>query len=409
MSRTGVALAGAVTSAAVLAGLVWVGPGLGRAGPGEARIEVGLSLQEALGAGDATGYSRADAVRAFDFPADHGPHPDFRNEWWYLTGNLETPGGRRFGFQATFFRSALAPPGAVAEPDSTSAVSRWRSRQAWMAHFAVTDVAERRFHAFERFEREALGLAGARSGPGLRVWTGSWELSGRDSVFPLSVRLAADSVAVALVLEPTRGIVLQGEGGLSRKGPEPGNASYYYSLPRIATTGTVRTPAGTFDVRGLSWLDREWSTSVLPGGVVGWDWFALSLDDGRDVMVYHLRRADGTPSPFSGGTVVSQEPGGDLRVEPLAPEDYSLEVEDRWESPVDGASYPAAWRLRVPSRSLDLQIRPVMRGQELDLAYRYWEGAVDVAPHPSAGEGADPVAGRGYVELTGYAGSRPER
>jgi predicted secreted hydrolase len=398
-----------MTSAVVLAGLVGVGLRPWATAPGETRIEAGLSLQEALGAGGTTGYARADTVRAFDFPSDHGPHPDFRSEWWYLTGNLETPGGRRFGFQATFFRSALAPPGEAAEPDPTSGVSRWRSRQAWMAHFAVTDAAERHFYAFERFEREALGLAGARSGPGLRVWTGSWELAGRDSVFPLSVRLGADSVAVALVLEPTRGVVLQGDRGWSRKGPEPGNASYYYSMPRLATEGTVRTPAGTFDVRGESWLDREWSTSVLPEGVVGWDWFALSLDDGRDVMVYHLRWTDGTPSPFSRGTVVSGDPDGDLRVEPLTAEDYALEVLDRWESPVDGARYPVRWRLRVPSHGLDLEIRPVMRGQELDLAFRYWEGAVDVAAYPPAEERADPVAGRGYVELTGYAGSRPER
>lgn len=431
-ARVWIALAGL----AALGTAAWL---LAWPGDDAPEVRATLSLVETLGGADTAGYARADRVVPFDFPEDHGAHPDFRTEWWYLTGNLEGADGRRFGYQLTLFRNSLSPTpvggsggpapaeGRTADgADPTGlradATSRWATSQAWMGHLAVTDAEAKRFYAFERFERGALELAGVETEP-FRVWVGPWEIAGaggRDEIFPLRVRASVDSVEIELTLGRGKGIVLQGDRGLSRKGPEPGNASYYYTMPRLPTEGRVRTPAGRFDIRGASWLDREWSTSALSEGVAGWDWFALQLDDGRDLMVYGLRRGDGSFTEASEGLLVL--PDGTTRR--LARDDFSLVVEARWRSPVDGAEYPGRWRLRVPSAGLDLRVRPVLADQELVLAFRYWEGAVDVRTHPDAedaasgrgakvpdaqdtGGGPASVTGRGYVELTGYAGEEP--
>ena len=355
-----------------------------------------LSLAETLSGGDTAGYVRALEPRPFEFPADHGPHPDFRTEWWYVTGNLTSRDGRDFGFQLTIFRSALSPRSPGTE-------SAWGTNQAYMAHFTVTDIAARRFQAHERFARGAVGLAGATAEP-LRVWLEDWVLeSPATSTFPL--RLAAEGDDVALHLELTRGkpLVLQGDLGLSKKGPEPGNASYYYSFTRLPAAGTLVVSADTLEVSGLAWLDREWSTSVLGEGQVGWDWFALQLEDGWDLMIYRLRRADGTAAPESAGVLV--DPSG-AKVALEWGVDVLMESTGTWASGVDGAVYPSGWRIRVPSRGWDLAVEPRVRDQELDVSFRYWEGAVSVR---GAGEGGTAVGGRGYVELTGYAGEAPGR
>lgn len=352
-----------------------------------------LELTALLGGAAADGFARADRPRAFRFPEDHGPHDGFRTEWWYLTGQLAAEDGRAFGYQLTFFRQALTP--AVA-PSS----SRWRTGHLWMAHFALTDVAAGRFHAFERFGREALGLAGAARAP-LRIHVDGWELAAADPEAG-SFRLAAaeGDVALELALTPGRPPVLQGEGGLSAKGPETGNASYYYSLTRLATTGELKLGARRFAVAGSSWLDREWSTSALGSGLAGWDWFALQLDDGSDLMLYRLRRRDGTSAPESAGTWVAPD-GATQR---LAARDFVLTPLATWTSP-RGGDYPARWRVDLPGRAVSLEIEPLLEDQELPLAVRYWEGAVG-ARGTVAGR---PVAGRGYVELTGYAAPPPER
>ncbi|MDT8342471.1 MAG: lipocalin family protein, partial [Longimicrobiales bacterium] len=193
-------------------------------------------------------------------------------------------------------------------------------------------------------------------------------------------------------------LVLQGERGLSRKGPEPGNASYYYSFTRLEASGRVRVDGVEHPVSGTAWLDREWSTSALSAGQVGWDWFALQLADGRDLMVYRLRREDGSTDPLSKGVLVAADGAG----RPLAAGDFGLEVLERWRSPLDGAVYPSVWRVTVPGEALDLRVTPVRADQELNVTVRYWEGAVDVT---GSGERGAPVTGRGYVELTGYAGA----
>jgi predicted secreted hydrolase len=382
----------AVRTAAVASTLLLVAS----CGDGDRAPQARLSLAETLAGGDTLGYARAVEPHAFDFPADHGPHPDFRSEWWYVTGNLSAADGRDFGFQLTIFRSALAA-------EAPAAASAWSTNQAYMAHFTVTDVAERRFHAHERFARGAVGLAGASADP-LRVWLEDWTIAADTAgTFPLRLRAEDDGVALDLELVPGKPLVLQGEDGLSRKGPEPGNASYYYSFTRLLATGAMTIGERTHAVSGTAWLDREWSTSALAAGLVGWDWFALQLDDDWDLMIYRLRASDGGDAPESDGVLV--DPSG-TKTPVVWGEDVLVESTGAWASPIDGAAYPSGWRVRVPERGWDLEVAPRIPAQELDVSFRYWEGAVSVR---GTGEEGEPVQGRGYVELTGYAGEMPKR
>lgn len=394
-------LALALTAAAALIG--WTVWRLARPAPGP-RVAAGLSVAEAMAEGATTaGYERASGPRDFSFPADHGAHPGFRTEWWYVTGHLES-NGRRFGFQLTFFRNALAP----ADPDGPDRPSAWATRQVYLAHFALTDVAGGRFFAFERLARGAAGLAGATSAEGgppagepYRVWLEDWSLEGAvpGDYLPMELAAAAETedgmtIALELRLDSEKPPVLQGDGGLSQKGSEPGNASYYYSLTRLSAAGEVRLGGELLPVAGSAWLDREWSTSALGAGEVGWDWFSLQLDDGRELMLYQIRREGGGASPLSKGKLV--EPSGEARTIPWS--EVELTPTGRWHSPETGAVYPSGWRLRLPSEGLDLLLRPVLAGQELVLSFRYWEGAVTVeSARPEGGP-----SGRGYVELTGY-------
>lgn len=346
-----------------------------------------ISVTRALG-GATEGFARAMTSRPFVFPADHGPHPEFRTEWWYYTGNLQTADGRHFGFQLTFFRIASAPT-------VVTRASAWASRDTYMAHFAVTDTAGRRFHSAGRLSRAALDLAGAQAAP-FKIWLEDWSADGvAGDAAPVRLRAAQDDAAIDLTLTSAKPVVLQGERGLDRKGAEPGNASYYYSLTRMPATGRVTVGGTAFDVKGLAWMDREWSTSSLGAGLVGWDWLALQLDDGRELMLYHLRRADGTADSFSGGSLVAVD-GMSRR---LALGDFRIEVRETWTSPRDGTRYPSRWRVTIPSEALELDIVPRLPDQELTLAVRYWEGAV----RAEGRAGGRPVAGMGYVELVGYA------
>lgn len=351
-----------------------------------------LSVEQALGGDASPGYLMAEKPRRFSFPRDHGPHPGFRDEWWYFTGNLAGPDGRAFGYQLTFFSTALTP-------HTVQRSSTWATNEVFMAHFAVTDVQGRRFHFAERFSRAAMGLAGASGAP-FTVRLEDWNAR-QTKARPWSARLvAADrDMAIDLDLQAVKPEVLNGEGGLSRKSAAPGNASYYYSIPRLATTGIVRVGGESFTVSGISWLDREWSTSALEAGQAGWDWFALHLDDGRDLMFYQLRRRDGGSDPFSGGTLVASD--GVARN--LKREEVQLEVGAWWASPETGARYPALWRLRVPSSGLALEIKPRLAGQELRGGFHYWEGAVAVKGIDGSPDGS------GYLEMTGYQAGAGKR
>jgi predicted secreted hydrolase len=350
-------------------------------------------LAALLGSGGEAGFEEALSPREFSFPADHGPHPGFRNEWWYLSGNLDSADGRRFGYELTLFRFRLAPDAVVeSAPD-------WASRQVFVGHFALTDVAEGRFHVAERYARGAAGLAGAGGSP-LKIWLYDWSIRQRRTAPGNGWQLtaadgnaASGGISLALTLTPEKDPVPHGDRGLSRKSREPGNASYYYSVPRLRTSGNLRIGKDSHEVEGQSWLDREWSSSALGAEQQGWDWFSLQLSDGSDLMFYQLRTRQGARDPHSAGTWMAED-------EPpahLASDDVQLEVLDYWDSPA-GGRYPIDWRLIVPAEHLDLRIRPVLENQELDTWVRYWEGAVDV----SGTRGATRVSGRGYVELTGY-------
>jgi predicted secreted hydrolase len=337
-----------------------------------------------------SGFARATEPRELRFPADHGGHPTFQTEWWYLTGNLAGADGRHFGFELTFFRYAVAP--ATPPPEAASA---WRADQIWMAHFAITDTHEQRFLTAERLSRQALGLAGVTTEP-LRVWVEDWSLEGGDAAGRLALRVEAhdEDIDLALELTATQAPVAHGAAGLSRKGATAGNASYYYSVPRLEARGSVGVEGTPFAVTGSAWLDREWSTSSLEPGIVGWDWFALHISDGASLMFYRLRTASGASSPYSGGSYVS--PAG-VRTE-LSAADVVLTPLDHWTSTATGTRYPTAWRLLLASQGLDLEIRPYVQHQEVDLSVRYWEGAVHADGRGAQGR----MTAQGYLELAGY-------
>lgn len=349
------------------------------------------------------GFARVTAPRTLRFPEDEGPHHDYQTEWWYYTGNLSETGagavgaggagGRDFGFQLTFFRRALAPAAG-----GTPRPSAWSTEQVYLAHFALSDLAAGRFHSAERLARGAAGLSGAIADP-FRVWLETWSVARPEARAPVRLRAADGPIALDLDLRPAKPPVAHGEAGYSRKGPEAGDASYYYSYPRLAAAGWVTTTEGAFPVQGLAWMDHEWSTSALAEDQVGWDWFSLQLDDGRELMLFQLRQADGGLAEWSSGSLIDRD-GALTR---LGREDFALEVRRTWTSPRSGGTYPVRWRLRVPGAGLDLDIEARMDDQEHALDLRYWEGAVRVQ---GQAEGR-PVAGLGYAELTGYAPGAP--
>jgi predicted secreted hydrolase len=268
-----------------------------------------------------------------------------------------------------------------------------------MAHFALTDVQGETFHAFERLSRGAVGLAGVETRP-FRAWLDDWELAGDDPP-PFRLRAGNSTIGVELELTSAKSTVLQGDRGLSRKGREPGNSSYYYSMTRMPTRGVVVLGLHTYAVQGSSWLDREWSTSALEPSQTGWDWFALQLSDGRDLMLYQLRLEDGAIDPLSSGTVVAL----DGTSKQLRSSHFSIETLDWWISPATRVRYPAAWKILVPTEQIELTVTPRLADQELSLSVMYWEGAVQI--HGSSGNRA--ITGDGYVELTGYGDPTQEK
>jgi len=384
----------------LLVGVGWfLAPGE-TAPPSAADPENSSRLAELLGSQRPEGFPLATEPRTFSFPEDHGPHPEFRNEWWYLTGNLDDQDGRRFGYELTLFRFSLTPESSIASNSPSS--SAWKTNQVYIAHFAITKEANKKFYVEQKYSRGAAGLAGAQGNP-FRVWIDNWSvqekpIEGMSSPAPETWELAAsgDGFGLKLDLTAMKPPVLNGKSGLSRKSPEAGNASYYYSIPRLHSEGSLWIGDTTYRVNGLSWLDREWSSSALAADQQGWDWFALQLSDGSDLMFYNIRKIDGSQGRYSAGTYVF----ADGRAQHLSRDDVVIRVTGQWQSPL-GGTYPARWEMEVPSHDLSLSIAPVIPNQELITTVRYWEGAVDV----SGKHGTQNITGRGYVELTGY--SRP--
>jgi predicted secreted hydrolase len=352
---------------------------------------------------DIAGFQRALAPKPIEFPKDFGPHPDFQTEWWYYTGNLETQDGRHFGYQLTFFRRALLPP-----DEMPVRMSDWATRQVYMAHFALTDVSAEKHQAVERLSRGAAGLAGAQNEP-FQVWLEDWQVraQGQDSYQIQAQAEGPDGLpfAINLNLIDLKGPVLQGDRGYSRKGAEPGQASYYFSQTRLQSSGTVQSGSQFFEVQGYSWMDHEYSTSALAAEQIGWDWFAIQFTSAEageaaelyEIMVFQIRRADGSIDPYSSGTLIN--PGGSTRS--LNQDQIAIEVLDHFQSPHSGASYPSSWSIQIPEAGLNLNLAPYLADQELNVSYAYWEGAVKI----SGTIHGVPVNGSGYVELTGYSGS----
>jgi len=351
-----------------------------------------LDLQALLGAQSPAGFERALSPRTFVFPADHGPHPTFRSEWWYVTGTLRATNEpeRRYGYQLTIFRQALA----AQLPTRPAPASSFATRDVYMAHFAFTDLANDSFTAEERFARGDSRIAFAQAEP-FQVFVDDWEIAGgSDSTWRVRVH---GKVSVDLELTLSSPPVLQGDQGLSAKGAQAGNASYYYSLVHMATQGTITPLAGEpVSVTGQSWFDREWSTSALPPDVVGWDWLSLHLSDGRSLMVYRLRTHSGGTSAQSRATLIES----DGRSRSVTSPAFSFEPLGLWISPRTKKRYPAGFRLRAGSLDpglADVHIRPWRADQELDVSVAYWEGAVT-----AEAQGKAPGWGEGYLEMTGY-------
>lgn len=340
------------------------------------------------------GFQLALPPYRFQFPPDHAAHPAFRTEWWYYTGHL-TAGSRRFGYEVTFFRVAL-PRAAGSKP------SAWRAPDLIFRHLALTDEAGRRFLTHESAERAALDLAGADSTRYL-VWLGDDYAGLEADRSTHRVRAAAPEFALDLALTPERPPVVHGREGVSQKSAGEGNASHYYSLTRLATRGRLRLGRDTLAVTGRSWMDHEFASDQLKGTHAGWDWFSVQLSDGRDLMLYRMRRKGGGLDPYSSGTLV--EPDGTVR--PIRYEDFDTGATGEWRSPRTGGVYPSGWIVRVPSAGLELTLSPTLPDQELVVAsmggLAYWEGSVRVSGR-SAGRD---VSGEGYVELTGYSGRSP--
>ena len=316
------------------------------------------------------------AASPISFPRDHGSHPDSPVEWWYWTGHLSDRAGREYGFQLTFFRA----------------------RDLHLAHFAWTDVARQEFRYDEKAHLGLPGIASAAEGK-LDLTNEDWSArEERGGVHWLAASSRAGDLE--LTLTPAKPPVLQGKEGLSRKGAGAGELSRYVSITRLSATGTIRRGSTRESLTGSAWFDHEWGPGVLPAEAAGWDWFALQLADGSDVMLYRIRRADGTATPFSSGTFVPAKG-------PPIPIEWSKVrlIETRfWRSPRTKARYPAGWRIAIPSLALDVEVVPLVADQELETpgstGVTYWEGACSVKGTRSG----KPIAGRAYVELTGYAG-----
>lgn len=353
-----------------------------------------LALQ--LGAATNESYRQALPGYRYEFPKDYFAHPDFQTEWWYYTGNVHTAEGRRFGFELTFFRNAIKP-----HSDPTEI---WDVRDVWLAHLALSDLDGGRFMHRERLNRTGPGIAGADRTQA-RVWNGNWYVQwaldpqSPGGVASQQLQAVADHFSFGLLLKPAKPPVINGENGVSQKAEGKGRASYYISFTRLETSGVMIIDGQKFSVEGESWMDHEFFTHQLSTDLAGWDWFSLQLDDGAELMLFELRRKDGTVDPFSAGTYVDKQG----RSTHLSARDFSLSPGKTWTSPKSGGRYPIEWRVRVPSRNLDASVTTRLAQQELTGQTTYWEGAIEIT---GSREG-HPLKGLGYLEMTGYAGGVP--
>ncbi len=335
-------------------------------------------------------FEKARTGYTYNFPRDHGSHPDFLIEWWYFTGNLTAKNGAPYGYELTFFRRGIENTQGKNNP------SKWTVRDIYLAHFAVTDIGNKTFYYDEKISREGIGKAGALTDK-MEVWIDRWSAVQNGETMLLS---AGDkSWKLDLTLTPLKPLVIQGEGGISKKGEVDGAASHYYSFTRLQSKGTLIVNGEEVSVSGLSWMDHEFGSALLGDGQVGWDWFSIQLDDGSEYMFYQIREKDGQKDPISSGSIIFP----DGTKQHLKAKDFTLTPQAFWKSPKSGATYPLEWTLSVPSERLTLSAKPALKDQELvtnkSTRVVYWEGA-SLFKGEKDGQA---IQGKGYIELTGYA------
>jgi predicted secreted hydrolase len=333
------------------------------------------------------GWREATAGFDYSFPRDHAAHTDYKIEWWYYTGNLETASGRRFGYQLTFFRTGVAP--------QANNPSRWAVRDLYMTHFCISDIEQQTFHSFERLNRAGVGWAGAETNF-YRVWNEDWQARLDGNTHLLTAE--NDNYKIDFQLTPEKAEVIHGDNGISQKGAQAGNASHYVSLTRMRTTGKITVGGEAFEVAGLSWMDHEFGTSFLEETQTGWDWFSIQLDDKRELMLFQLRRSDGSIDPRSSGTLIDV----DGHRAHIAFGEFTLKPTGAtWRSAASQSTYPIEWAIAIPKFDLRLQVQAAFADQELRTAestgVTYWEGSVNVRGE----SGGQPARGRGYLEMTG--------
>lgn len=335
-------------------------------------------------------FRRAQPGYTYQFPRDHGAHPDFRNEWWYFTGNVSSAEGRQFGYMFTIFRVALTPPGA-ASPSSLAA------NQLYFAHFAITDADNRKHESWDRFGRVGFGQAEG-STETLAIRVGQWSVR-LDEEGTIRLRVPNGDSGLALDLRPSKPFVIHGKDGYHRKSGSDGLASHYISFTRLATTGTLRWQGRDHSVTGWSWKDQEFGSDQLAGDQVGWDWFALQLDTGEELMIYQIRNEQGERSGEATSALVLR----DGTIEKIPSEQYEIRTTRTWTSPHTGGVYPMGWIIALPRYQGELRVEPVMEDQEMQTrrttGTSYWEGAIRLS---GTWRGAR-VTGKGYVELVGYS------
>jgi predicted secreted hydrolase len=343
-------------------------------------------LAVSASAGDPSDWKTSLPGWIYEFPRDHHAHPDFKTEWWYLTGNLQSEDGRRYGFQLTFFRQGVR---------RGEAGSRFAVEDIKLAHFAITDIDAGKFRHAQKVSRGAFGDAGFSDGDRI-AWIDDWELvfigdgkfriAAKEKDFVLSLDLAA--------LKPP---VIHGENGVSQKSAGEGRASHYYSFTRLEARGTIELEGREIPVTGLAWFDQEWATNQLTEDQTGWDWFSLQFKDGSELMLFQIRLKQGGRDPFSHGTWI--DPEG--KTTPVKSADFELQPGRVWRSGETGGQYPVEWQLRIPKLGMELKLEAAIDGQELVLRpISYWEGSVVAR----GTHGGSEITGRGYLEMTGYAG-----
>ena len=341
-------------------------------------------------------YHSVDGPCHLSFPEDHGPHPGYRTEWWYYTGNLHSQSGDRYGFQLTFFRRQISPPGS--REHGPQRPSAWRSQQIYLAHAAITDISRKKHIMAERVSRQALDMAGASQEDNrIIIFLNDWSTQISPNRHLLKVK--SNEFSYELTLVPVKPLVLHGRQGYSLKGKSSESASCYYSYTRLEIEGKLSVEGKAINVKGSAWMDHEFSSAMLEPDLKGWDWYSLQLSDRTEFMGFLLRNAKGGISAASSGTFVDRH--GQKRH--LGKDDFAVTVQDTWKSPHSRAVYPSQWRMQIFPYSLDLNILPNFSDQEMrtfkSTNVIYWEGSVSI----SGTIAGQPIEGQGYVELTGYA------